>query len=38
MSIGEILELGAYYSIRNKDIASFERYISQLNTYYHDLG
>ncbi|KAI8976738.1 cornichon protein-domain-containing protein [Pilobolus umbonatus] len=32
----DILESGAYYSIRIKDIASFERYIAQLNTYYHD--
>ncbi|KAI9316438.1 cornichon protein-domain-containing protein, partial [Dichotomocladium elegans] len=37
-SVGEILEMGAYYSIRTKDIGSFERYISQLNTYYHDLA
>lgn len=36
--VGEILEIGAYYSIRIKDIASFERYIAQLNTYYHDLA
>ncbi|KAG1138607.1 hypothetical protein G6F37_010656 [Rhizopus arrhizus] len=33
----DILEIGAYYSVRIKDIASFERYIAQLNTYYHDL-
>lgn len=36
--IGDILEIGAYYSVRVKDIASFERYIAQLNTYYHDLS
>lgn len=35
---GDILEAGAYYSVRIKDIASFERYIAQLNTYYHDLA
>ncbi|KAG0168724.1 hypothetical protein DFQ28_011400 [Apophysomyces sp. BC1034] len=34
----EILETGAYYSVRVKDIASFERYIAQLNTFYHDLA
>ncbi|KAL0094679.1 cornichon protein-domain-containing protein [Phycomyces blakesleeanus] len=34
----EILETGVYYSVRVKDIASFERYIAQLNTYYHDLA
>ncbi|GAN06596.1 26S proteasome non-atpase regulatory subunit 8 [Mucor lusitanicus] len=34
----DILEAGAYYSVRIKDIASFERYIAQLNTYYHDLA
>ncbi|CAO3694651.1 unnamed protein product [Rhizopus stolonifer] len=33
----DILEMGAYYSVRVKDIASFERYIAQLSTYYHDL-
>jgi hypothetical protein len=36
--VGDILEAGAYYSVRIKDIASFERYIAQLNTYYHDLA
>ncbi|KAI7847373.1 cornichon protein-domain-containing protein [Circinella umbellata] len=34
----DILEVGAYYSVRAKDIESFERYIAQLNTYYHDLA
>ncbi|GAA5802276.1 hypothetical protein HPULCUR_007739 [Helicostylum pulchrum] len=38
MTAREILEIGAYYSIRIKDIASFERYIAQLNTYYHDFA
>ncbi|KAI9009554.1 Rpn12-like protein [Gaertneriomyces semiglobifer] len=32
----EVLELGAQWSIRAKDIPSFERYISQLRAYYHD--
>jgi 26S proteasome regulatory subunit N12 len=35
---GEILEMGAYHSVRVKDISSFERYIAQLHPYYHDLG
>ncbi|ORX51716.1 hypothetical protein DM01DRAFT_1307498 [Hesseltinella vesiculosa] len=34
----DILEMGAYISVRAKDIASFERYIAQLHPYYHDLG
>ncbi|KAI8147126.1 cornichon protein-domain-containing protein [Fennellomyces sp. T-0311] len=34
----DILEAGAYYSVRAKDIESFERYIAQLNTFYHDLA
>jgi len=33
---GEVLEIGALWSIRVKDISSFERYIAQLKTYYHD--
>ncbi|CAG8553979.1 6822_t:CDS:2 [Funneliformis mosseae] len=32
----DILEIGAYWSVRAKDIPSFERYIAQLNTYYTD--
>ncbi|KAJ3023933.1 hypothetical protein HKX48_009141 [Thoreauomyces humboldtii] len=32
----EVLETGAQWSIRVKDIPSFERYISQLKTYYSD--
>lgn len=36
--IGDILEIGAYHSVRAKDIDSFERYIAQLDTYYHDLS
>ncbi|KAG9285824.1 hypothetical protein G9A89_013249 [Geosiphon pyriformis] len=32
----EILEIGAYWSVRVKDIPSFERYIAQLHTYYSD--
>ncbi|KAI8074457.1 COP9 signalosome [Gongronella butleri] len=34
----DILEMGAYVSVRVKDIASFERYIAQLHPYYHDLS
>ena len=37
-NLGDILEAGAYYSVRAKDIESFERYIAQLNTFYHDLA
>ncbi|KAI8617009.1 COP9 signalosome [Chytriomyces sp. MP71] len=33
---GEILEIGAEWSVKAKDIPSFERYISQLKTYYND--
>ncbi|CAO3647889.1 unnamed protein product [Cunninghamella blakesleeana] len=33
----DILEMGAYYSVRVKELAAFERYISQLHPYYHDL-
>ncbi|CAG8588529.1 445_t:CDS:2 [Acaulospora colombiana] len=32
----DILEIGALWSVRVKDIPSFERYIAQLNTYYTD--
>ncbi|KAJ3101767.1 hypothetical protein HDU97_001051 [Phlyctochytrium planicorne] len=32
----EVLELGAHWSVRAKDIPSFERFISQLKTYYND--
>ncbi|KAI8586842.1 hypothetical protein HDU88_008997 [Geranomyces variabilis] len=32
----EVLETGAQWSIRAKDIPSFERYIFQLKTYYND--
>ncbi|RUP46778.1 COP9 signalosome, partial [Jimgerdemannia flammicorona] len=33
---GDVLEIGAFWSLRVKDITSFERYTAQLNTYYHD--
>jgi 26S proteasome regulatory subunit N12 len=33
---GDILEIGAFYSIRVKDIPSFDRYFSQLQTFYSD--
>ena len=33
---GDILEVGAYVSIRSKDIPSFDRYFSQLQTFYTD--
>lgn len=32
----EILEVGAFWSIRTKDISSFDRYYAQLQTFYTD--
>ncbi|KIP12650.1 hypothetical protein PHLGIDRAFT_123751 [Phlebiopsis gigantea 11061_1 CR5-6] len=32
----EILEIGAFWSIRTRDIPSFDRYFSQLQTFYND--
>ncbi|KAJ1642974.1 regulatory particle non-ATPase [Dispira simplex] len=34
----DVLEIGAYWSIRVVDIPSFERYITQLGPYYYDLS
>ncbi|GJN87759.1 hypothetical protein Rhopal_000714-T1 [Rhodotorula paludigena] len=34
----EVLEIGALFSIRTDDIPSFERYLSLLSSYYHDLA
>jgi len=34
----DILEIGAFYSVRTQDIPAFERYISQLGPYYNDYG
>lgn len=34
--VGEVLEMGAYYSIKIKDIPAFERYMSQLQSYYQN--
>ncbi|KAI9209113.1 COP9 signalosome [Polychytrium aggregatum] len=34
----EVLEIGAQWSIKTGNITAFERYISQLQTYYHDHG
>ncbi|KAJ3333300.1 hypothetical protein HDU76_009626 [Blyttiomyces sp. JEL0837] len=34
----EVLELGAQWSVKTGDIPSFERYVAQLKTYYHDLS
>ncbi|KAK4051270.1 regulatory particle non-ATPase [Microbotryomycetes sp. JL221] len=34
----EVLEIGAFQSIRSRDVASFERYLSLLSTYYNDLS
>ncbi|KAI9340391.1 COP9 signalosome [Zopfochytrium polystomum] len=32
----DVLEIGALWSVRAKDIPSFERYVAQLKTYYND--
>jgi 26S proteasome regulatory subunit N12 len=32
----DILEIGAFWSIRSKDVPSFDRYFSQLQTFYTD--
>ncbi|KAF8504218.1 COP9 signalosome [Gautieria morchelliformis] len=32
----EILEIGAFWSIRSKDVPSFDRYFCQLQTFYRD--
>jgi 26S proteasome regulatory subunit N12 len=34
--IGDVLEIGAFYSVKVKDIAAFERYMAQLYTFYLD--
>ena len=36
MTTGEILEIGAFWSIRTKEVPSFDRYFSQLQTFYND--
>lgn len=33
---GDILEIGAFWSIRTQDVPSFDRYFSQLQTFYSD--
>jgi hypothetical protein len=33
---GDILEIGVFWSIRAKDVPSFDRYFSQLHTFYTD--
>jgi len=33
---GDILEVGAFVSIRSRDVPSFDRYFSQLQTFYTD--
>jgi len=32
----EILEIGAFHSLEKRDVASFERYVAQLRSYYQD--
>lgn len=34
--VGEVLEYACFLSLRNKDVASFERYFAQLKPYYYD--
>ena len=34
--VGDILEIGAQWSIAKKDIDAFERYMAQLKCYYLD--
>jgi len=34
--VREILEIGAQYSVEQRDIESFERYMAYLKTYYMD--
>lgn len=34
----DILEVGALWSVHSRDIPSFDRYFSQLQTFYNDLG
>lgn len=34
----EVLEVGAQHSIREGDVAAFERYMAQLKPYYYDFG
>lgn len=34
----DILEIGAFWSIRNKDVASFDRYMDLLKAFYNDLS
>lgn len=36
LSLGDILEIGAFWSIRTRDVPSFDRYFSQLQTFYTD--
>ena len=34
--IGDVLEMGALFSVSAKDIPAFERYMAQLKSYYLD--
>ena len=38
LDLGDILEIGAFCSIRARDVPSFDRYFSQLQTFYTDFG
>jgi 26S proteasome regulatory subunit N12 len=33
----EAVELGAYWAIKSKDVAAFQRYMAQVHTYYFDI-
>lgn len=33
----DVLEVGAFWSIRSKDVASFDRYMDLLRVFYNDL-
>jgi hypothetical protein len=34
--VGDVLEMGALFSVSAKDIPAFERYMAQLKSYYLD--
>lgn len=37
LSLGSILEVGAFYSLKVRDVGAFERYEAMLSGYYRDL-
>ena len=36
LALGDVLEIGVQYALKTQDMATFERYMAQLNTYYYD--